>query len=602
MDDAAAYRVLRSVWMGDVRAPDDLVADTPRAALLKGMAAFLIAALTGEKEAAANAVQALRESARVCKVAETPETWRGWAASWVYAPEPQEATAARAITELMLASAYGMNNEYLSAPLALRRSLGLVGTLPRDGALAPVRDFGAGLFSLMLAMLPRPVARLLTLTGGVDEAELFGPEGPSEALGEALLKQASEPSSNGQSYDLGARWLALIVLLLYRSIRVDKHQQSAAAGAAAGAAEGAAEGPKKSAIDADLDALDSALPDSLVFSWLVGTVLRRLGRLDEARARMEDVSLKAEALKLGVPLYRVTFNRAQCAFATLHYTAATDVLAPLIAPASTYTAKAMALMHTAAALAATGKATEAREALQQVEAVAKASGGRLDGQLAQRAQVWLARSDSDLPLAAIEMHYSVGYIKGQGADPKLIAAFASHVEEILSSSRASTQLEPRLVASLIDGYLHASPVRGDKYDTAAAVRCLTTASESARTSDEYAQCADRWVEPFASLELANVHMARGELDEARDALERARALPQRHFSFHSWHQSAVREANRRLKEARSGKGAAAANGGGGGGEEEEEEESEEMASLRARVEQQALKEAQAEEAEEAQRA
>ena len=88
----------------------------------------------------------------------------------------------------------------------------------------------------------------------------------------------------------------------------------------------------------------------------------------------------------------------------------------------------------------------------------------------------------------------------------------------------------------------------------------------------------------------------------RDALERARALPQRHFSFHSWHQSAVREANRRLKEARSGKGAATANGGGGGGEEEEEEESEEMASLRARVEQQALKEAQAEEAEEAQRA
>ena len=114
---------------------------------------------------------------------------------------------------------------------------------------------------------------------------------------------------------------------------------------------------------------------------------------------------------------------------------------------------------------------------------------------------------------------------------------------------------------------------------------LHEASDGA-ASDEYAACADRWVGPFACLELANVRMAGGDWDGAARALDRARKLPQRHFSFHSWHQSAVREAQRQLKDVRN---AGASDGGAGAvGEEEdaegEGEETEDMRKLRAEIE------------------
>ena len=67
-------------------------------------------------------------------------------------------------------------------------------------------------------------------------------------------------------------------------------------------------------------------------------------------------------------------------------------------------------------------------------------------------------------------------------------------------------------------------------------------------------------------------------------------LPQRYYSFHSWHQSMVRAAQRRLKDARQ---ADAASGGGQAASEcealdadseDEGEESEEMKDLRERLE------------------
>ena len=84
------------------------------------------------------------------------------------------------------------------------------------------------------------------------------------------------------------------------------------------------------------------------------------------------------------------FARAtQCLFATLDYARAIETLEPLVGDDSRYTAKAMALMHKAACLAATSRCSEAREAMESVGSVAKRSGGRLDAQLWQRAQAWL---------------------------------------------------------------------------------------------------------------------------------------------------------------------------------------------------------------------
>ena len=87
LDDATTIAALRLVWSGDVRGAEavlkDAPAESPRSALLRGMAAFLVAAISGDKAAAGRAVAALRECARVCKLAEAPDTWRGWASSWV---------------------------------------------------------------------------------------------------------------------------------------------------------------------------------------------------------------------------------------------------------------------------------------------------------------------------------------------------------------------------------------------------------------------------------------------------------------------------------------------------------------------------------------
>ena len=335
MDDATANDILRDVWAGNVVSAQKKIGNAPagpRASFLKGNAAMLLAALSGDKAASGRAVAALRECSDACTQATAPETWKGWAASWVFTPEPTEATAIRAVAELMLAVAHGMNNEYLAAPLALRKSLGLFGQLPTDGALAPVRTFGAGLFSLLLALLPRPVARLLTLTGGVSEEALFGPGGPSESGAEALLTSAAAHLEHAEAgFTLGVGWLALIVLLLHRSSRVGKPTTTTDPSPTPhdtprGTAEDTNMVAGLAQLTADVDALETALPNSLVFAWLQGSVLRRVGKLDVAAERLDFVSRRATDLGLDVALYRVAYNRAQCLFGTLEYGRALEVL------------------------------------------------------------------------------------------------------------------------------------------------------------------------------------------------------------------------------------------------------------------------------------
>ena len=103
-DDELYLSALRAVWRGEVghasTRSNSSAQSTPREALLRAQAAFLLATLSGDKEAAGSAVEALQECSSVCKRAEAPESWSGWMASWVVTPAPQEATSIHALSEL----------------------------------------------------------------------------------------------------------------------------------------------------------------------------------------------------------------------------------------------------------------------------------------------------------------------------------------------------------------------------------------------------------------------------------------------------------------------------------------------------------------------
>ena len=96
--------------------------------------------------------------------------------------------------------------------------------------------------------------------------------------------------------------------------------------------------------------------------------------------------------------------------------------------------------------------------------------------------------------------------------------------------------------------------------------------------------------PSACLELAILHIERtGDLDAAGKALDAASRISQRYYSFHSWHQSAVRRARGRLRSARiTAVGATPRTSAAAAAAPEEEEEDEDedayLAGMRAHVE------------------
>ena len=155
------------------------------------------------------------------------------------------------------------------------------------------------------------------------------------------------------------------------------------------------------------------------------------GRIEEATRKTHAVVRRAAAAEYRVPLYRVTYTHCQCLYASLDYAATAQALSPLVAPASRYTAKAMALAHQAAAFAAVGDGARARETLRALCAVAATSGGKLDAQLAQRARAWLARPDGYLPMAALELHYFLQYYHGGAVDRPALVGYAAHAHCLL---------------------------------------------------------------------------------------------------------------------------------------------------------------------------
>ena len=447
LSNAEAHRIALEGWAGDLTTTANSLAAGPqgsvRLKVLKAQAAFLRAGLTGDKEDATSTVQACQEAIRACKEVEAPVGWGSWAASFVVSLEPQsaparEAAALRALSEMYLAVALGMQQQWMLAPMALRRALAGFGKLPEeegtsDAAAPPpaIRSLGLGVLAMLLALLPRPIAGLLTLGVG-SLSSLFGPAGPTEAVGEALLSRAASCAVGpSQCWDGSAAWLAQVVLLLFSAGKPgavappDEHDGGAAAASAPpnpvtppdehdGGAAAASAPPNP--VHRRLAALDEALPGSLVVAWLGGSVLRKVGMLGEASARLEYVLRRSAELELGFVLHRVCFNVAQVRYACLAYGEAAAALAPLLEPSCAYTAKGMCALHRAAALAALGEAEAARECMRMVQRVAEAGGGRLDRQLALRAQGWLARSEADLPLCSLEvrrdrgLHQSLGEV------------------------------------------------------------------------------------------------------------------------------------------------------------------------------------------------
>ncbi len=376
LTDAEALRIARLVWSGDVNAAFALLDAAPEASLrsmmLRAQAHMLLAALTGDLDDAAAASLDLHACIDACRRVEAPETWGKWAASWVMTTAltaPQlEASGLRAMSEMMLAVTNAMLQQWLQATLALRRALVAFAALPPadadaespdEGEVAPptlppsIRNLGAGLFSLLLALLPRPVAQLLTLSGsfggffssGGGISSMFGGEEPSEALGYALLLRACEtPSRRGndvrsgemcgeegngveaavgggdvaaaeeegedddeEAFDGGAAWCAQCLMLAFASSRsIDRSAQSQARSQAAeqngahaavnGTGNGSADDDDSAAelkvtkfgakldldavshvartLDERIDALDKALPNSLLISWMACTVRR----------------------------------------------------------------------------------------------------------------------------------------------------------------------------------------------------------------------------------------------------------------------------------------------------------------------------------------
>lgn len=193
-------------------------------------------------------------------------------------------------------------------------------------------------------------------------------------------------------------------------------------------------------------------------------------------------------------------------------------------------------------------------------------------------QAWLARGDADLPLAVLEVHFALGYVRGTGMLGEDLREWIAHAQPLLTTSAASSHLEPRLVANMLQGALSA------REDPQGAIALLTAASDGAKDA-EYVACTDRWVGPFAQLELANLHIeSTRHLDAAAAALYAATRLSQRYYSFHSWHQSAVRAARVRLNAARAaqaegGKAAAALDD-----DEDDDEENDDIARMRAHIE------------------
>ena len=92
---------------------------------------------------------------------------------------------------------------------------------------------------------------------------------------------------------------------------------------------------------------------------------------------------------------------------------------------------------------------------------------------------------------------------------------------------------------------------------------------------DLAALPDRWHGPYAWVEVAMLRLAAGDPEGAVVALGRATELPQRSYSFHSWHAAKVREVRKRVS-----------HGGGSTArlaDADDEAVEEEMAALRAKL-------------------
>jgi hypothetical protein len=133
---------------------------------------------------------------------------------------------------------------------------------------------------------------------------------------------------------------------------------------------------------------------------------------------------------------------------------------------------------------------------------------------------------------------------------------------------------------------------GALFNVSSAESLLQSASRAGSCGEpSSAELPDRWVEAFASLELAALRVASGDLEGAAAAIRLAAAVRSSQFSFHSWHDAKLRDVRNRMRAAAP----PAVGGGNEGGaaasaavaatlDEEELLETEEVAALRRQLE------------------
>ena len=322
---------------------------------------------------------------------------------------------------------------------------------------------------------------------------------------------------------------------------------------------------------ASLAALEAELPGSLLFEWVGALTLRRVGELPAAARRLEAVLERSEALLPGAALPRSLQRRA----APLRHAAVRRRRRrprPARRRGVAVPAKAMCLWHRAAALSQLGRYDEARDDLRAIAVTAKATGGRLDAQLAQRAAGWLPPRRRRPRARRAQVSYQMGYHRQRRAAGRRRREWRRRGRR-RDWRRRRRERDARRTRgarrAVARRRRRVGERRGARGGAAARRRArrrrgrrrprrarASGAREAAATAEYLETAPDRWVAAFASLELANVCVDTADFEGASAALRAASQVADKSFSFHSWLGSAVREARARLKRARESAGAA----------------------------------------------
>ena len=331
-------------------------------------------------------------------------------------------------------------------------------------------------------------------------------------------------------------------------------------------------------LQAQAHALDSAKasiqnilrvdPANMLGNWVMSHVLRRMSDFEGSTRIMQaifdkiapryentdEVEIGARAAaSSGVSPNRVAsrlrFELAQCQIIRLKYDEAVDSLSPLVADASSYIAKGMALMLCGGALACLGRHSES---ISMFKKVLNLRGGNedtpvgpMDLVLIRKARVNVLRSKIASMLSMHEMNYFLGYTAISGSVTlqtvfedlcETLAKIQGRFESMrnVEGADGGGGLVEELMAAL---FLTGSVGSGLRHDDIA-VQHLTRVIELADAfAGDAALSTDPYHVPFAMFELGLLHLRAGRPREAVGLFEQARKATDYTFDQALWYRS-----------------------------------------------------------------